>query len=258
VPDAVYTLNLTTPIELVRGQTATLAPVVRSEADAVVTPTTWAAQLYRGEAQLLTGSGSGAVSVSFAIPSTYTLADDYSVRWQIVHASGRLDLRHRASVVLTRLYPTLTAAEIYARAPALNPSAAGALRIFGSGQSVMTVAAEAWRDLVAELRSRGVRPRLIVDPDDLRAVHLQMTLALVFRSVASTLNETSYLEHARDAEQHAASLWARLSLTQAPADPLDGGPAAATSRAPVMGGAWGDTGRARYSGEPATVARGVR
>jgi hypothetical protein len=258
MPDAVYTLNLTTPIELVRGQTATLAPVVRSEADAVVTPTTWAAQLYRAETQLLTGSGTGAVSVAFAIPSTYTLADDYSVRWQIVHASGRLDLRHRASVVLTKLYPTLTAAEIYARAPALNPSAAGALRIFGAGQSVMTVAAEAWRDLLVELRGRGFRPRLIVDPEDLRPIHLQMTLALLYRSVSSTLNDTSYLEHARDAEQHAAALWPRVPITQAPADPLDGGPTTTSSRAPVMGGAWGDTGRARYSGEPSTVARGVR
>jgi hypothetical protein len=258
MPAAVYTLDLTTPIEMVRGQTATLAPVLRSEADAAVTPTTWAAQLYRGETQLLTGSGTGAVSVSFAIPDTYTLADDYSIRWQIVHAGGRLDLRHGASVVLVRLYPTLTAAEIYARAPALNPSAAGALRIWGAGQSVMTVAAEAWRDLLSELRSRGVRPRLIIDPDDLRAVHLHMTLALVWRSVASTIADGQYLEHARDAEQAAAAHWARLALRQAPADSRDGGPATATARAPLLGGAWGDTGRVRYPGEPSASGRGVR
>lgn len=257
MPEAIYTLDLTTPLELVRGQTATLAPVVRSEANTVVTPTTWAAQLYRAETQLLTASGTGAVSASFAIPSTYTLADDYSVRWQIVHAGGRLDLRHRASVVLTRLYPVLTAAEIYARAPALNPAAAGSLRIFGAGQSVMTVAAEAWRDLLHELRSRCVRPRLIVDPEDLRTIHLQMTLALLYRSVASTLNETSYLEHARDAEARTAALWPMVQLTTAPAEAIGGAPVTTSAHVPMLGGAWDDS-ATRYPGEPRSYGRGVR
>ena len=257
MPAAVLTLDLTTPIELVRGQTATLAPVVRSEADATITPTSWAAQLYRAETLLLSGSGSGAVSVAFAIPDSYTLADDYSVRWQIVTASGRLDLRHGASVVLTKLYPTLTAAEIYARAPAINPAAAGALRIWPSGQSVMTLAAEAWRDLLAELNTRGVRPRLIIDPDALRPVHLAMTMALVWRSVASTIADGQYLEHARDAEELARTRWAGLSLRQAPADSRDGGPSTATARAPTLGGAWGDRGTG-YPGEPRSYGRGVR
>lgn len=257
MPAAVLTLDLSTPLELVRGQTATLAPVVRSEADAAITPTSWAAQLYRAETLLLSGSGTGAVSVSFVIPDTYLLADDYSVRWQIVTASGRLDLRHGASVVLTRLYPTLTAAEIYARAPALNPAAAGALRIWPSGQSVMTLAAEAWRDLLTELGSRGVRPRLLIDPDALRPVHLAMTMALVWRSVASTIADGQYLEHARDAEERARTLWAGLSLRQAPADARDGGPSTATARAPTLGGAWGDRGIG-YPGEPRSYGRGVR
>ena len=258
MPAAVLTLDLTTPLELVRGQTATLAPVVRSEADAAITPSTWAAQLYRAETQLLSGSGSGAVSVAFAIPSDYVLADDYTVRWQITTASGRLDLRHGASVVLTKLYPTLTAAEIYARAPSLNPSASGALRIWPSGQSVMTLAAEAWRDLLTELGSRGVRARLIIDPDALRPVHLAMTMALIWRSVASTISDGVYLEHARDAEERSRTLWAGLSLRQAPADSRDGGPTTATARPPTLGGAWADTGRARYSGEPSTYGRRVR
>lgn len=256
MPATQYTLDLRGPLELVRGQTTTLTPKLFSEAATEVTPTSWTGSLWYEQAQLLTGTGSGAVALALAIPATYALSDDYEVRWSIVHAAGRLEVRQAATVCLSGLYPTLTAAEIYARAPALNPAATGALRIWGAGQSILTLAAEAWRDVLQELRARGVRPRLITQPEDLRGVHLARTMALCWRSVATSLNDSTYLEHARDADTEYQQQWARLSLRQAPPDQRDGGAAQAGGRAPLLGGAWQDYAAGRYWGEPGQGRRG--
>jgi hypothetical protein len=250
MPVAVVTFDHPAYAELIRGQTATLAPVLRSEADAVLTPTSWTGSLYRAGAQLLTGSGTGAISLALPIPSTYELADDYELRWSVVYSGGRVEARQEASVCLAGLYPVLTASQIYARAPALNPSAAGSLRIWAAGQSVMTLAAEAWRDIVVELRSRGVRPRLVTSSEDLRPLHLARTMELVWRSVATTLNDSTYRDHANDAHAEYTGLWGRLSLRQAPADDAGSGGARNSGRAPVIGGAFGDNVWGRYPGGP--------
>lgn len=249
MPAAQLTLDLRGPLDLVRGQTTTLTPKVFSEAATEITPTSWTGSLQRAGQTLLTGTGTGAVSLALAVPSTYALADDYEVVWAIVTASGRLDVRHLACVCRSTLYPTLTAAEIYARAPALDPSAADPLRIFGAGQSVLTVAAEAWRDVLQALYDRGVRPRLIISPESLRGVHLARTMHLLYASCFASSGDDRFATLAdRYAAEYTAG-WQTLTLRQAAADPADGAGSAASASAPILGGAWGDQG-GRYSGEP--------
>jgi hypothetical protein len=258
VPAAQLTLDLRGPLDLVRGQTTTLTPKVFSEAGTEITPTSWTGTLSRGGQTLLTGSGGAtAASLALAIPSTYVLADDYEVTWAIVTASGRLDARHVACVCRSQLYPTLTATEIYARAPALNPSAAEPLRIFGSGESVLTVAAEAWRDVLQALYDRGVRPRLILSPESLRGVHLARTMHLLYQSCYASAGDDRYATLAATYAADYAAAWQTLSLRQGAPDPADGTGSAATAAAPILGGAWGDQ-AGRYTGEPSRYGRRYR
>lgn len=257
MPAAQITLDLRGPLDLVRGLTTTLSPKVFNEAATELTPTSWTGTLSRAGQTLLTGTGTGAAALSLAIPSTYVLADDYEVAWTIVTASGTLTARHVACVCKSALYPTLTAAEIYARAPALNPSAAEPLRIFGAGESVLTVAAEAWRDVLQALYDRGVRPRLILSPEALRGVHLARTMHLLYQSCYASAGDDRYATLAATYAAEYTAAWQTLSLRQGAPDPADGAGAAASAAAPILGGAWGDVG-GRYTAEPSRHGYGVR
>jgi len=254
---AFVSLDTGGPAELIRGATTTLAPVLRGEDGATITPSSWSAALYRGEAVVSSSSGTGAVSWALAVASTAVLADDYQIRWTITHSGGRLDPRQSALVCRSGLYPTLTPADIYARAPSLNPAAADPLRVFGSGQSVMTVAAQAWRDVLAKVRERGVRPHLITTADDLVGVHLARTMALIYGSAASTTGEAIWQDREDRAMAEYRELWATLTLRTAPDDQRDGEDKRGRGL-PMLGGAWTDSVHGRYPGEPRSYGRGVR
>jgi hypothetical protein len=256
MPASVVFVDTGGPVELIRGATTTLAPVLRGEDAAVITPTSWTAALYRNEAVVASGSGTGAVSWALAVSSTATLASDYQIRWTIHYASGRVDQRQDAIVCRWGLYPSLTPADIYARAPALNPSAADPLRVFGVGQSINTVAISAWQDVLAELRNRIGRPHLITSGVDLRGVHLARTLELVYLSAASTTGEAVYMDLSLRARDEYRDLWPRLTLRTAPDDQTDGADVRAAASLPMLGGAWDDA-ATRYPGEPRSYGRGV-
>ena len=255
MPAPVTSIDTGGPAELIRGATTTIAPVLRGEDGATITPSTWSAALYRGEVALLTASGTGAASWAIAIPATYTLADDYQIRWAFTWSGGRADPRQHALVCRSGLHPTLAPADVYTRAPALNPAAADPLRIFGAGQSVLTVAAAAWRDVLAELRSRGVRPHLVTSAEDLLGVHLARTLQLCYQSAASTIGEGVYLDLSERYGVEYAALWSRLTLRIAPDSQVEG-PDERRNAAPLMGGSFVSSGR--YTGIATGTARGVR
>lgn len=222
---------------LLRGGSTTVAVPVHLESGTEVTPTAWAVGLWRGEVELQTASGVGAASWAITVPSTYELAADYQLRWSITTAIGTITTRQSALVCLSRLHPAITPADIYRRLPALDPTAAEPIMVWGSGESALTQAVAAWDHVLSELRTRGAVPRLIVSPQDLRLLHIAKTCELICEALAATLPEGTWLQMADRYRAEWDRLRAALSVEVAPPDQRDGDPER-ISRVPTLGGSW--------------------
>lgn len=244
----VVTLDTGGPAELLRGQTTTLTVTPWVEAGTSPTPGAWTGELWLDEVRLTHTSGTGAVSWALAVPSTYALRDDYQVRWSITISGVVHQIRQAAMVCRSVVRPTLVPRDIYLRFPALNPAAEGRLVVFAEGESVMTVAAAAWRDVLAELRNRGHRPHMVVTAEDLQPVHLAITLQRLSELLATALDGGPYLDLANRYGDEARHLWKQLTIRIAPDEQTEGR-ASRVKAAPLLGGAY-DAPVNRYQGEP--------
>lgn len=244
----VVTLDTGGPAELLRGQTSTLTVTPWLEDGTSPTPGAWTAELWLDEVRLLNTSGTGAVSWALAVPSTYALRDDYQIRWSVTISGVVHQIRQAALICRSVVRPTLVPRDIYLRFPALNPAAESPLVVFGSGQSVMTVAAEAWREVLAGLRNRGQRPHMVVTAEDLQPVHLAITLQRLAEMLAATLDGGPYLELATRYAAEADHKWKTLTINVAPDEQTEGR-ARRVKAAPLLGGAY-DAPVNRYQGEP--------
>lgn len=101
---------------------------------------------------------------------------------------------------------------------------------------------EAWADLLGRLRSKGKRPTLVVDSAALRQPHLLLTLALVWRGLASGGQDSAEWQHADRYDANFESSWA--SMTFEVADPSTW---QRTNERDGAGGGVIDTGAARRS-----------
>ena len=238
------TLDFGGPAELVRGVAVVLAPVLVAADGTALTPSAWTATLRSGAtgAWVTVASTTGTTSLSWTltVPTTVDLGDQYEILWSITTAAaGVLTARQAAVVCLSRLYPVLRAADLYVRNPQLNPASRAHVEIVDGETGLAEVMATAWRDVQTALRAKGQRSHLIIDPEDLRAPHLERTLEILYTAAAATLGETAWITLADSHREAWREWWRSVSIRVAPSDPAQGLAQRRAASLPVLAGGFG-------------------
>jgi len=215
--DTIVTARWSLPELIERGTDVTL--VLRLyRAGALLTPT-WArvtlvdtAGTAVIDAQLASRLGGGTTSAEYDVAddvtATSTLSDGWLLTWEATVSGVTHVFRTDAMLVRHRLAPVVTEADLYRRQPALDPSSAGAIT---SATDYASQLDEAWTLIQARLIAAGQRPALVLSPSALRAVHLSLTLALIYEGLA-TRNQSAYLEMSREYRREYAAAWRDLRL----------------------------------------------
>jgi hypothetical protein len=173
-------------IEIMRGGACTVtAPLYR---DGVLVAATGAtATLYDAGGSVVASDGSVASNVATCSATAVTTAAfdlgiGYRIEWEIEHAGGTVHHTVSAAVVRRPLYPVITDADIIRRDPLLDPSASG-YRGASGASSLQDWIDEAWTEILGRIWSRGNRPALIMSPESLRAPHLYLSMAIIYRAL---------------------------------------------------------------------------
>lgn len=156
---------------------------------------------------------SAAVVVTDGV-ATYTLAGattaalDYSgrwrVRWALVMPDGNTHtFENEASLCRVVPSPVITDASLFARAPLLNPEHAGHITKQVHYQEQID---EAWIEIVNRLVEAELHVEQILTPSRLRAVHLALTLAIIYETLGPDHSTTA----ATFRQQYDAA-WGRLA-----------------------------------------------
>ena len=246
------------PAEFVRGFPVPISVRVLDGDDEPVTASAWTATLGRAGQVVQTQTGTGAPLWTATAPASWALSDDYLISWDVVVGGVHLHARGAALVARSLLTQTLTIGDLEGadvRLKATHPDRVIAdtsdLRDF-----LVKHKGDAWADVLDQLRSRGSRVHLILEPYALKEIHRSTTLARIYRSLVSVL-AGDYATQADTYERDAARRWGALSIVQAPPD--DAPSSAPVRAAPVppvfAGGAWDDLPAGR---RPASLPYGWR
>lgn len=187
--------RLLAPYQLVRGQTQTLTcPMYAS--GALVTPTSGTitierpggTELVSAAAVTIAGSMATYSLLSTILADTEQLGGQWQVVWSLAFASGVTPevVRSDAVVVRRALYPTLTDADLYRRASALDPSGSAPVTSETTYQDKIDLS---WGMILREIINEGRRPDLVTTPSALHDAHLLLTLSLIYEDMATRLNE---------------------------------------------------------------------
>lgn len=199
--------RLLAPYQLVRGQTQTLTCPVYA-GGVLVAPTSGTITVERPGGTELVSAASAPVAGDMATYSltSATLADteqlggQWQVIWSLVFASGVTPevVRSDAVVVRRALYPTVTDADLYRRASALDPAGSAPVTSETTYQDKIDLA---WGMILREIINEGRRPDLVTTPSALHDAHLLLTLSLIYEDMATRLNEfhMSMADRYRDA-----------------------------------------------------------
>lgn len=204
--------------------------------DALVAPSSGTCAVYDASNQVVS---TGSVSITASV-ATYTVdaADvpstrNYQTGWRVefeLAVDGVTNLyRNRAHLVRSELHPVIIDQDLYDIRSSLDPARGACIH---SRRGFQDKRDAAWVKLLAELAKKGSLPHLIVDPLELREVHLCMTLALIFDDFSTTLNEA----YAADAERFREQARAEFQDLQLQYD-TDGDGDADQTR-PAMGSVW--------------------
>lgn len=121
------------------------------------------------------------------IPSAAAAALDFAEGWRVAWLLTMPDtVQHRfentAALVRKRLYPTITGVDINRKLRALTLSAADGILARTNHQDTID---EADVELQNRLIEMGRRPWLVVTPTALRQTYLNLSIALIFESLAA-------------------------------------------------------------------------
>lgn len=179
---------------------------------------------------------------SYTPAASLSLSTRWRVEWTLVAADTVTHVfRNDAALVRRRLYNPVTDVDLFRVAPELDPAGTAPLTRESNFQDYHD---EAWVQTQQWLLRQDNRPNLVVSPSALRDVVLYTTLAIIFESIATRLNE-GY-------EMRAQQLWRRVETlrrdTRLEYDTDDDGIAdAGEKRGAQAGGFWLGNG-ARYTG----------
>jgi hypothetical protein len=109
-------------------------------------------------------------------------SDGWRVEWELVIAGETYRFVNDAALVRTRLYPTITDADLVRRVSALDP---GSSTVITTNQTYQDAIDEADVELQLRLIERGERPWMVATPSALRQVWLALAIAIVFENLSS-------------------------------------------------------------------------
>jgi hypothetical protein len=125
-------------------------------------------------------------TLSAASSAALSPEEGYQVEWVLLVSTVQVArARTDAATVRRLLPPVITDVDIIRRVRALDTSLAGTITTMGDFQDPLD---EGWTQIQARLYAQGNRPNLIMSPSSLRAVHLALTLAIIFEDLAARLN----------------------------------------------------------------------
>ena len=202
---------------LIRGKADT-TQITSYEDGAAIVPTGATVQLQEPDgtsvfgpvAATIAGGGTCSYAVSPAqLPATLDLSDGYLLFCELTLATGAvLTFRRPCAVTLSKLYPVITDLDLIA-----NYSDIANIRP-ASMTSYQGYIDEAWIRLITRIRDQGNYEYLIMDPQSLRACHLDLALYLIFRDFDSTglSAENRYMELAREHMNQYTAAFDRLNF----------------------------------------------
>ena len=186
--DTIYAARFAGPETLVKGRTnLCTCPLYRS--GAVVAPTQAGSTLTilkpdgtsLVDAQPVTVSSSVATySVSSAVLADEPYREGYGVEWSLVVAGTTHRFRRSGLVCRSQLYQVITDLDLTDRYTDITDCLPSGVTTFQAKIDA------AWADLCDLLRRQGSLPERILSAEDLRQVHLYMTLAMVFEDALVT------------------------------------------------------------------------
>jgi hypothetical protein len=185
--DAPVTCRTPLSLELTRGVAQTVtAPLYRD--GAAVTATAAAARLYDAAGTLVDSEASalsgGVATWTLTPAATLSLGMGWRMEWDVTHAGGVVRHQTAAALVRRAIYPVITDADLFRRDRTLDPTEAG-YRGPESYTDLQEYLDEAWTEIVGRVYAQGDRPSLIMSPEALRAPHLYLTLAIIYRAMGS-------------------------------------------------------------------------
>lgn len=212
-----YTPRLSGPYLIERGRSQVIQLPLYSGAALAVPTASGSTCAIRDAAGAVVATGAITVSSSIATYSIsgtategQTLGERWKVAWSLVMPDG-VTHAYEQPAALCRVVPSPAAceADLYQRAPALDPLGPAPVSATGSWQPQLD---EAWAQIGQRLTAAGRRPWLVVGSVDLRQPHIVLALALCYEALASRLNP-SFLELAKVYRSEYNAAWSALSLS---------------------------------------------
>ncbi len=143
------------------------------------------------------------------LPATLSVGEGWWEEWALTMPDTNCHtFRRPAALTLHSLYPCISDSDLEALYSDLDD-----LRPAGMA-SYQSYIDEAWTQILGRLVAMGEGrfPYLILESFALRELHLELTLAIIFRDFASSIGEGRYLALSENHKREAAFVWRSLSL----------------------------------------------
>lgn len=174
-------LQLTAPYLIVRG-TDTDITVGLEQYGAAVTVTSVSATVYDAQGNAIgTYTDSNTTTPTVTVLGTDTSGEELSERWRVDWTLDGRVVQASAQLVRYDWTPSLTDADLYRRAPALDPAGPAPVSARSTFEPERLEAVDCMRD---RLMSAGRRPWLVVEPHRLREPLVLLALALIYEGFA--------------------------------------------------------------------------
>lgn len=211
--DTLYTARATAHECLERGRDNLLKqPMVRAGVN--VAPSSGTVTVYNASGTVVVANAAVTITASVAEynlgASTLAgepLGEGWSIVWSLTMPDGvEHTVRRSASLVVSRLHPPASAADLFQRIRALNPAHASPITALTLADFDDYLDA-AWLQIEDRLKRRGRRPWLVVSSEALRELQIVGTLALIFEDLA-TRNQEAHGPRAQSYREQARLEWA--------------------------------------------------
>lgn len=212
--DAKPSVRFPLPDLIVQGQDNTITAPVYKDA-VIVAPSAATVSIFNGSnVAVVSGAvasivdGVASYQITAATTSDQTRSEGWRVQWSLsvaatVSPDGLIIASNDAALVLRGVHPVVTAADIWRRLRAMNPSHRARLQ----SEDLQDEISESWTEIQQGLIDQGNRPNLIMSPSSLRRCHLSLSIAYVFENMGKPYAEEA--AHWRDRYREA---WRDLSF----------------------------------------------
>lgn len=152
---------------------------------------------------------------SVLLSTDLNLEEGYLQEWALVVGGEDHIFRRPAAIVRRKLYPVVTDQDLNDYYSDLNSLLPSSLASTG----YQTYIDSAWFDLLQRISSDGVLVQTIIGPEALRACHVNLTLAYIFRDYITSVGDASrffalYEEHKKLFEQEYKRTKFRVDLNE--------------------------------------------